>query len=257
MRFELRQYWQTVVPAALGVACIVASTAFAQQGGSLVSGSLKVAEDYFAAEEAAPNQRTHYWEEWNGALEARPPHLDFVRRVAVVVTGTGTGAGSTTPTTVKMLGGDFMPSTIVMRADSLLKIDNQDDIAHEVYVDNMLGFSAEATAPHQVRSIRIPRNARANATIYDRRVPHARGHLHIEPTLVGTATVAADGRFGFAGLAPGTYALKVFVGDEEVVSQPLVVAAGRPPMTIEPITIRHVPRHEHAEGGHKGKRDEE
>lgn len=181
----------------------------------------------------AEAKRPYYWEEWNGVLEARPERVDLTREIAVVLTGTGSVTGEATPI-VRFVGGGLSPSTVVLKVGSTLRLRNDDDFAHELYAENLVGFSAEATSATAART--VPMREAGNWALRDRRVPHVRGHLHVVADLVAVAAPDADGKFVFTGVTPGSYVLKVYQGPREVSSRPIVVADARE-LVVDPIQL--------------------
>jgi hypothetical protein len=204
----------------------LAASAAAQLSGKLVLGAYKPAAP--EAERPAYN-----WELENGFKELRPDRIDARRELAVVLLGDGEPLPGLDRLEVTFAGGGLMPSTIAVRAGATVLIRNDDEIAHELFAEGLEGFSAEATSPRGRRSVNL-QNAGA-WSLRDKIVPHVRGHLHVLANLVAVASPDAEGQFGFKGLKPGKYVLKVLHGERELASQELELSTQE--LTLDPITL--------------------
>ena len=171
------------------------------------------------------------WELGNGFKELLKDSLDAERELAVVLLGEGE-APKLERVEGRFYGGSLLPATLVVRIGSTLRVQNEDEIAHELVAEGLDGFGAEATSPRSIRSVNL--KTAGNWPLRDRLVSHVRGHLHVLPDLIAVATIA-DNRFTFSDVAPGTYTLKVFHGPKELVSQKVEV--GPKPLSIDPITL--------------------
>ena len=216
---------------------LIGATLLAVAAGSLavatalavpVRGTLQVPREYTPPASAGS---AFYWEEWNGVLDPQPRRIDVPRALAVVLLGTSDGErpGST----VKLSGGTFLPSTVVVQAGSTLRIQNTDGCAHELFADGLEDFSALQTAPGNARSIPLPSQV-GHHVIRDRLYPHVVGHVHIVPNLLARASVTSDGRYVFEDVPEGSYTLKVFYDDREVHSREIEVDGG---LTIDPVSL--------------------
>lgn len=172
------------------------------------------------------------WELENGLKEVLPDRVP-ARELAVVLTGDGPSQ-SGGELAVQISGGELLPSTLAVRAGTTLKIDNADDIAHELEAVGLDGFSAEATGPHGQRGVRLEQAG--SWPIIDRLTPHARAYLHVLPDLIAIATLNDDGTFSFGELPEGKYTLHVFHGASEVLKKPVEVSGKLTTLDALPLT---------------------
>src|SRR5215468_5637192 len=111
-----------LVPFAVPIAFLaLAATAYATD----VRGSVRVPDGY-VPDPPADARKPFYVEEWNGFLPARPRRLDVRRQVAVVLLGPPP-TNADNHATVQFRGGSLLPSTIVVRPDTILRFQNTDD----------------------------------------------------------------------------------------------------------------------------------
>jgi plastocyanin len=214
--------------ALLGVAALPSPAAHAGD----VKGTLRAPEGYVPAP-GADERKPYYWEEWNGFLDPRPRRVDMRRELAVVLLGPAQ-PGAENRATIALSGGSLSPSTIVVRPDTILRFENRDDFAHELFAEGLDGFSGEATSSGQARTVRVTQAG--NWPIRDRQVPHVRGHLHVIANLAATATLEANGEYKFTNIAPGQYTVKVLHGANEVASATAQVADARE-LVIDPMVL--------------------
>ena len=195
--------------------------------GQLVLGSLREAPSKLKPPRAAFN-----WEIENGVKELAPVRVGAQRELAVVLVGAGTSKTGET-SEIAVAGGALLPSTIVLRTGSTLRIRNDDEIGHELFAPGLDGFSAEATSPGGSRSVHLTKVG--NWPLLDRLAAHARAHLHVLANLVATAKLEANGSFSFGDVPAGKYTLKVFRGGSELASKDIEVTDK--PVTLDPLTF--------------------
>jgi len=198
-----------------------------------IRGSMRIPEGYVVEAPSTGERPAYYWEEWNGFLAPRPPHVDARRELAVVLLGDGEPPAPINAT-VKLSGGSLLPSTVVLRAGQTIRIENTDEFTHQLVAEGLDGFSAEGTSSGQARTVNLARAG--NWPLRDRILGHVRGHLHVLPNLLAVGQVDSEARFTFPGIPPGTYTLKVLHGAREVTSQEVTVADTRE-LVIEPIQL--------------------
>ncbi len=222
----------------VGAAACVAATALLSTSALAVDlkGMLRAPEGYVRAP-GADERRPYYWEEWNGFLDPRPRRVDMVRQLAVVLLGPPQ-AGAENRASVTLVGGSLSPSTIVVRPDTVVRIENRDDFAHELFAEGLDGFSAEATSSGQARTVRVTQPG--TWPIRDRQIAHVRGQLHVLANLSAVGTIEANGDYKFTNIAPGQYTLKVFDGANEVASAVAQVVEGRE-LVIDPLLLTPPP----------------
>ena len=195
--------------------------------GQLVLGSLREAPG-----KVKPPRAAYNWELDNGVKELAPVRVVAQRELAVVLVGSGGGkAGETVEVAVS--GGALLPSTLVLRTGSTLRIRNDDEIGHELFVPGLDGFSAEATSPNGSRSVHLTKVG--SWPLLDRLAAHARAHLHVLADLVAVAKLEPNGSFSFSDVPAGKYTLKVFRGGNELSSKDIEVSDK--PLTLDPLTF--------------------
>lgn len=219
---------------ALGAALVSAALALAlvaTAGATPIRGSVEVPRDYTPpADEDGP--ALYYWEEWNGVLDPKPQRIEVPRRVAVVLVGESEGARP--ESFVKLQGGAFDPSTMVMQAGSTLRIQNTDPMAHHLYSETVDAFAPNQLASGAARSVTLPGEA-GHHVIRDEVYPHIEGHLHVVADLAARAEVDARGNYVFEDVEPGTYTLEAYFDDRKVHSQEIEVPQRE--LTIDPVSL--------------------
>lgn len=168
---------------------------------------------------AVPEQ---YWELRNGILPTRPDGLDARRELTVVLRG---DAPAEDPgCDYGLRGGDLMPRTMVVEADSTLRITNHDATEHELYVESLDRFTALSTAPGMARSERIP--AGGPYELADAIYAHIDGRIVVVTGLVACGVLDGHGAYSFPNVAAGTYQLEVYRAGAVVAQQEVEIAEG-------------------------------
>lgn len=175
--------------------------------------------------------RAPYWQEWNGFIDPKKPGLDYAREVSAVLIG---AVGTKDATTVVLRDGQLTPSTVVVQVGTTLRIRNDDDFGHELYVDGIKGFQAVETSPSSTRSVELAQTG--TFPLRDRLAPHVRGHLHVIAKVTAVVNPGSDGGFSFKEVPPGKYTLKVFRAASEVSSSELEVSSTRE-LTLDSIPV--------------------
>jgi plastocyanin len=219
--------------ACLGAVASLSTSALAVD----VKGMLRAPDGYVPAP-AADARRPYYWEEWNGFLDPRPRRVDMRRDLAVVLLGPPQ-VGATNASTVACAGGSLLPSTIVVRPDTTIRIENRDEFAHELFAVGLDTFAAEATSSGQARTVHVA--AAGHWPLQDAQVSHVHGHLHVLANLSAVATVEANGAYTFTNIAPGQYELKVFDGADTVATAVAQVVEGQQ-FVVDPLMLTAPPR---------------
>lgn len=194
--------------------------------GQLLLGSYKPAP---AAKAPRP---AFNWELENGVKEVARERIAAARELAVVLVGEG---ASKFPERIEIpfSGGEIMPSTLVVRVGTTVRIRNDDEIGHELYAENLDGFSSEATSPKAIRSVHLTKAG--SFALRDKLTPHARAHLHVLPDLIALAKVEASGQFVFPDVRAGTYKLLVFHKAKIIADKDITVSDK--PLTVDPLTL--------------------
>ncbi|HEX7479676.1 MAG TPA: hypothetical protein VF331_17860 [Polyangiales bacterium] len=187
---------------------------------------------YHPAPPPKPARPAYNWEVENGVKEVARERVPAQRELAAVLIGAG---DSKLPERIEVpvSGGALLPSTVVVRTGMTVRIRNDDEIGHELYVEGLDGFSAEATSPRAIRSVHLTKPG--DWPIRDRLTPHAKAHLHVLADLIAIAKVEANGNYTFSDVAPGKYTLKVFHGPQIVASKAIEV--GDKTLTVDPLTL--------------------
>ena len=204
-----------------------ATAAAAEVTGKLVMGAYKPPK-----EPDNPRLRC-YWELENGFKEVVPDRVAPQRELAVVLLGGAQQKGESS-VEVTYSDGSLLPSTIVVRPDTTLRVRNTDEIAHELYAKGLDKFAVEAISPRAIRS--VPLKEAGKWPLLDRLITHVRGFLHVLENLVAVAKVAPDGTFAFSEIAPGKYQLKVFHGPYELASKSIEIGP-RDKAELDPIVL--------------------
>ncbi len=212
--------------AIVGVGLLCSHVLAADVKGQLLLGA------YHRAPAPKPPRPAFNWEVENGVKEVARDRVSAPRELAAVLIGAG---DSKAPDRVEVpvSGGALLPSTVVVRTGTTVRIRNDDEIGHEVYAEGLDGFSAEATSPRSIRSVHLTKAG--NWPLRDRLAPHAQGHLHVLPDLVAVAKIEANGNYVFSDVAPGKYTLKVFHGALTVATKAIEV--GDKALTVDPLTL--------------------
>jgi len=137
-------------------------------------------------------------------------------------------------TTVVMRDGTITPSTIVVQHGTALRIRNEDDFGHELYVEGLKEFAAVPTSSGQTRTVQMDQTG--VFVLRDKLAPHVRGQLHVIAKVTQVVNPSADGGFVFNDVPPGKYTLKVFRNANEIASKELEVTSTRE-LTVEPIAL--------------------
>ncbi len=200
-----------------------------QAAATDVRGSVRAVGDAAAPKDGAV--RPAYWQEWNGFIEPKKPSADLSREVAVVLIG---AQATRDAASMLMKDGALSPSTIVMQQGTSLRVRNEDDFVHKLFVEGLKAFDPIETSGGQGRQVQIDQVG--TFAVRDALAPHVRGTLHVLAKLTAVASPQADGTFSFQDVAPGTYTLKVFRGPTEVSSTSLEVEDSRE-LVVDPINI--------------------
>lgn len=177
-----------------------------------------------------PERLRSYWEEQNGALALRPPHINPERDLALIVTGTGI-AESNQPVDLPVAGARCQPGTTVVGPGTVLRVQNRDWMTHEFFATRE-GSDApadnagpEATAPNGTRQIQI--TAPGTYVLRDRLQPTFRCWFIVGPGQGRVLTPASDGAFRITGLGDGDYTLRVYFEGRQLAESVFHVANGR------------------------------
>jgi len=194
-----------------------------------VRGSVRASDE--AKLKTIEGVRAPYWQEWNGFIDPKKPAIDYAREVAAVLIGP---APTRDATTVSLRDGTLSPSTIVAQHGLPLRIRNDDDFTHELYVEGLKGFDAVETSPGQTRTIQLEQTG--VFVVRDKLAPHVHGTLHVVAKLTHVVSPSHDGTFTFKDVPPGKYQLKLYRGATESGASELEVTSSRE-VTLDPMTI--------------------
>jgi hypothetical protein len=180
-----------------------------------------------------PPRAAYNWELENGVKEVLPDRTTPRELAVVLLGGAGAGAGASERIEVSISGGTLLPSTLVVRSNSTVRIKNEDEIGHELFAPGLDGFSPEATSPGATRSVHLTKAG--SWPLQDRLAVHARAHLHVLANLAAVARLEANGGYVFNEVAAGKYTLKVFRGPDELVSKEIEVSDKT--LTVDPLAL--------------------
>ena len=187
--------------AALGTGLLLAGSVHAGD----VKGSVRASDE--GKQKVVEAVRAPYWQEWNGFIDPRKPAVDFAREVSAALIGT---EGTRDATNVALRGGTLASTTLVVQQGTTLRVRNEDDFAHELYVERIADFEAKTIGPGQTRSVQI--TELGVFEVRDKLSPHVRGFLHVVDKVTRVVSPGADGSFVFGEVPPGEYAVKIFRG---------------------------------------------
>lgn len=220
----------------VGIALFVALAAFVYLIPEAVAtdlrGSLRFTEGMGKQVEAS---NSYYWKVWNGYLgpiaAAKMDKARASRQVAVVLTAKG--AKKPTGCDYALQGGNLHPSTIVVGEGQSLRITNKDGCSHELYSDDLASMTPLQTASGNPRVVEVP--AGGPYHVADRTYGHVNGTIHAIKNLAACGKVSGTG-YSFKNIAPGTYTLRVFMGDAELHSRKVEVT-DRSELEIDAISL--------------------
>jgi len=199
--------------------------AAAEVKGQLVLGSLQHKPSIKSA------RPSFNWEIENGVKEVVPERVQ-PRELAVVLVG-GAAPSGDARLEVSITGGALMPSTLVVRTGTTVRIRNDDEIGHEISATGLDGFSAEATSPGSTRSVHLTQPGKW--PLQDKLAVHAEAYLHVLADLAAVAKLEPNGSYVFPDVPPGKYTLKVLRGPDELLTKNIEVTDR--PHTVEPLTF--------------------
>ena len=176
--------------------------------------------------------RGPYWQEWNGFIEPKKPSVDFAREVSAALIGPSETRDATT---VTLRGGTLAPSTLVVQHGTTLRVRNEDDFAHELYVERIKDFDPKTIGPGQTRSVQL--NETGVFEVRDKLSPHVRGYLHVVAKLTRVVSPNADGSFVFEQVPPGAYVVKIFRGASEVEGGTIEIES-KGDVQLDPVDVR-------------------
>jgi plastocyanin len=185
-----------------------------------VRGTVRASEEPKA--KAIEAVRAPYWHEWNGFIEPKKAAVDYAREVTAVLVGAPELRDATA---IALRDGTLSPSTIVVQHGTTLRIRNEDDFAHELYVEGLKGFDAVATSPGSTRTLQMEQTG--VFTVRDKVSPHVRGTLHVVAKVTQVVQPNAEGVFVFKDVPAGKYVLKLYRGANEVTASELEVASNK------------------------------
>ena len=212
--------------AALATTILLATAASAVD----VRGSVRANEE--PKSKTSESIRPPYWHEWNGFIDPKKGGVDYAREVTAVLIGS---AELRDATAIALRDGTLYPTTIVVQHGTTLRIRNEDDFGHELYVDGLKGFDAVETSPGSTRSLQM--DPTGIFTVRDRLSPHVRGTLHVVQKLTQVTQPGTDGSFVFKEVPPGKYVVKFFRGAQEVTASEIEVPSGNKDVVLDPIAL--------------------
>lgn len=229
-----------VVAALAGVTAAAAGTIGASRaaaGPSGVAGQVSLSGTPTPVN--AVTQREAFWDEWNGVLQERARPVRTDEWVAVALVRTGPAGPPPADTTARIVGGNFERGVVLAAKGTKLTLENTDGCAHELFVEGTPAIAdamATPTAPGNHRTLTL---AEAGTyAIKDALYAHVRAALHVIDGLAYTAPLNPTGAFSFANVAPGSYELRVYLGDKVAHKQAIDILDGRPLELAAPIVVQ-------------------
>lgn len=184
-------------------------------------------------------RRAFYWEEPNGAIDVRRPHAVTDMDIAVILTGDQV-AEARQPVSLPVIGGRCRPGTVVVTPNTVLRLQNQDWMAHEFFAtapghtEPIRSFGPEMTAPRSERQVQIPQPG--TYEIRDRLQPAFRCWVVVGPGQGRAITPAPDGTFRFASVTDGNYTLNVYYEGRAIAETTTQVTNDRN-VTLPPLMV--------------------
>ncbi len=194
-----------------------------------------------------PRFRGAYWDLPNGVVRPGSPHASTEWDIPVILTGPGLPE-ATQPVNILLEGGRCRPGTVVVTPGTVVQIDNQDLLGHELYAIPRGGgdrvVPAEVTSAGTRREVSFP--AAGVYEFRDLREPALRCWIIAGPGQGRVVSPAADGSFSLVGLADGDYTLRGYYEGIERGSVPLHLTGRDTDVTL-PLGG---PPNEHRDSGH-------
>ncbi|MDB4990310.1 MAG: hypothetical protein JWN04_5488 [Myxococcaceae bacterium] len=196
-----------------------------------VRGSVRTNEEVKA--KAIEAVRAPYWQEWNGFIDPKKPTVDFAREVSAVLIGP---VASKDAITVSLKDGTLTPSTIVVQIGTTLRIRNDDDFSHELFVEGLKGFDPVEQSSGSTRTIVMEQTGAF--VLRDKLASYVRGNMHVLAKLTQVANPSPGGDFSFKDVPPGNYTVKVFRADQEVSSAEVEVGSKDLELDAIPVALK-------------------
>jgi hypothetical protein len=158
--------------------------------------------------EAASDTHRYTWREPSPTVKQdfRKLSANVSRDVCVVAVGSG-AAQAHDALQVKLTGGRFTPSTLVLSPGSRLSLKNADPFQHILYEANNPSWAPNPTAPGSSREWAA--TTPGLHVLRDQAFPSVAMYVFVDPNAVEFAMPDHDGAFSMA-LTPGDYTLKAF-----------------------------------------------
>jgi hypothetical protein len=161
-----------------------------------------------AAPEPLSKRARFHWILDNGVLGARANRLFPERDLAIVLVERGRPAARRTaePVTIRLADGGMSPIAVVVRPRTMVRFQNDDAFAHELYAPNRDDFTPETTARGQSRPFVAPSSGQVE--IRCKRAPHMRGFIAVTDA-AHVITPGPEGTFTRA-VEPGLYTVRTY-----------------------------------------------
>jgi len=200
-----------------------------------VRGRLVLPNDFAGPASTPADGSAPYWRVWNGFLEPVEGTVEVPRAITVVLTGAT--EGPVRGCDYRLSGGDFLPSTMVVKEGEPLRVTNTDGIVYQLASTDLPGFPEVPTQPGN--ALRAPVATGGPYTIGDRNLPHVRGFVLTLPDLAACGAVDAEGNVRFDDVDPGDYTLRVYRDGVEIAHTEarVDVSRGRREVALEPLNL--------------------
>lgn len=221
-RLFRRRNARFAVPLAVATLAVAAQ---AYAAGSIVKGRVTgverlVVDSY--AEAAKPDSKRWTWREPSPAVQAKFLALspNASREVCIAALSTSGGQAPGAPILVRITGGRYVPTTLVVAPGAKITFKNADPFPHKLYSSQKEWGNSEVV-PNGTREWTAPAGG-GSFEFKDELFPSVRGYVVVEPNAVSFAYPARDSSFTMQ-LNPGDYVLKAYfsgkaVGDPQNIS---------------------------------------
>jgi hypothetical protein len=191
--------------------CVVALAPVGR--ASEIRGTVQGGDALTPAPRPAPSGqfRASYWDAPNGNVTVTAPRASLEYDLGVVLTGPGI-EDATRPVPLRIEGGRCRPGSVVVTPGTVVRVDNQDLFAHELYA--VRSGQTEPVVPAEVTSSRTTREMTfREAGLYvlqDVRQPTFRCWVLAGPGQGRLLQVAQDGSFRVPEVGDGDYTIRAY-----------------------------------------------
>lgn len=226
---------------AIGAICLLSALFGARAAQATEVAGRVVIKGSLAGPLDPPSRRPRfYWSLDNGVLPARADRILPERDLTIILVERGRPAARRTsaPVVVRIAEGGMFPSSVVVRPGTMIRFENDDAFAHELYSPSHPDFAPESMARGQTRPFVAPQSGRIEVRC--KRSPHLRGWIAIEDA-VYFVSPRPDGSFTLTA-APGLYAVRTLFEGRWIAESELLVEDSRNVQNVEVVVDAGVAR---------------